>query len=81
LELFRKNSNPRTALTEEVQCLSAMEVRRRNRAFSKMEAVEGSITSTTAFDTICFFTEPTQAACYEYDPTKKQFVVVGGWIH
>ena len=81
LEIVQKNSSVETALTEEVQCLSAMEVKRRNKLFSTMEGIEGHIASKTAFDTICFFIEQTEAACYEYDPLKKQFLKVGGWIH
>ena len=51
--ISKKKVNSEHSLWEEVQCKSAMEVKRDNKNIKGMETIHGHINSKTQFDTIC----------------------------
>ncbi len=79
--ISKKKVNPKYSLWEEVQCKSAMEVKRDNKDLEGMEAIHGHINSKTQFDTICITGPgPTDFQCFEFDQKQGKFINVGGWV-
>ena len=78
--IYRNKVDPKHSLWEEVQCKSAMEVKRFNKNIEGMTGVQGHIDSKTQFDTICIPGNDYQGFhCYEFDQKQGKFIYVGGW--
>ncbi len=61
-------------------CYTPAQAKALNRTIGKSETIEGSVTPRWSTTVVCGFVDETTSVCWQYSPTKRTFVTVGGWI-
>jgi hypothetical protein len=64
----------------DLSCYTPAEARRLNRGIASSETISGSITPRGNTSVVCAFVEDTSAVCWQYSPSNRAFVKIGGWI-
>ena len=63
----------------ELTCYSRREAEKLDASIRASETIQGSVTPRWNTTVICGFVEPTVALCWQYSPTERAFVGIGGW--
>ena len=63
----------------ELSCYTPAEARRINGTIAKSETISGRITPRWNTTVVCGFVESTSAVCWQYSPSRREFVKIGGW--
>ena len=64
----------------DLACYTPSAARTLNLSIKKSDTIQGQIVPRWRTLVICGFVEPTEAVCWQYSPTAKAFVKVGGWV-
>jgi len=64
----------------DLSCYSPAEARQHNRIIARSETISGRITPHWNTTVVCGFVENTKAVCWQYSPSTRTFVEIGGWI-
>jgi hypothetical protein len=64
----------------DLTCHTRGEAEKLNASIQVSETIHGSITPRWDSTVICGFVDDTEAQCWQYSPSEKKFVRVGGWI-
>lgn len=63
----------------DLSCHTPVEARRLARSIATTETIHGSLKPLGRTAVVCGFVEDTMAECWQYSPSRKRFVNVGGW--
>jgi hypothetical protein len=63
----------------DLKCYTRAEARKLNVAIRSSETIQGRITPRWSTTVVCAFVDPTTSVCWQYSPTERVFVEVGGW--
>jgi len=63
----------------DLSCYTPAEARRLNRTIASSETISGRITPRWNTTVVCGFVESTSAACWQYSPSRREFVKIGDW--
>jgi hypothetical protein len=63
----------------DLKCYTRAEARKLNIAIRSSETIHGHITPRWNTAVVCAFVDDTTSACWQYSPTDRAFVEVGGW--
>lgn len=63
----------------DLACYSRPEAQKLDASIKASETIQGSVTPRWNTTVICGFVEPTAAMCWQYSPTERAFVGIGGW--
>ncbi len=75
IELAHHNAHP------ELLCLDAAGIGKLNDTIVASETIHGNIESGDLHYVVCGFVKDTEAVCWGYDQSGKDFIVVGGWTN
>jgi hypothetical protein len=64
----------------DLSCYTRAEARKLNDSIRRSETIHGQITPRWSTAVICAFVDGTTAVCWQYSPTERVFVKVGGWV-
>jgi hypothetical protein len=64
----------------DLSCYTRAEARKLNVVIGHSETIQGRITPRWSTTVICAFVDPTTSVCWQYSPTDRAFVEVGGWV-
>ena len=64
----------------DLACYSPAEARKLSTDISQSETIEGRIEPRWSSAVVCGFTNNTTAACWQYSPSERKMVRVGGWV-
>jgi hypothetical protein len=64
----------------DLACYTRAEARKLNDSIRRSETIHGQITPRWSTAVICAFVDGTTAVCWQYSPTERVFVKVGGWV-
>jgi len=64
----------------EVSCYSRAEAGRLNDTIRQSQTIHGEVTPRWNTGVVCAFVEETNAVCWQYSPSGRTFVKVGGWV-
>ena len=64
----------------DLSCYSRAEAQALSASIVESETVQGRITPRFDTTVVCGFVTNTEAVCWQYSPTERVFVRVGGWI-
>ena len=63
----------------DLSCYSRAEAEKLDRSIRQSETIQGQITPRWNSTVVCGFIDDTTAECWQYSPTSRMFVRVGGW--
>jgi hypothetical protein len=63
----------------DLSCYSRSQARELHREIQRSDTLSGSIVPRFDAAVICGFVDATTAMCWQYSPTERQYVEVGGW--
>lgn len=66
--------------TPDLSCYTAAEARTLGETIGSSETIEGRIVPRWQTTVVCAFSDNTTAACWQYSPSERRFVKIGGWI-
>ena len=64
----------------DLKCYTRAEARKLNLAIRSSETIHGHITPRWSTTVVCAFVDNTSSVCWQYSPSDRAFVEVGGWI-
>jgi hypothetical protein len=64
----------------DLSCYTRAEARKLSDSIRRSETIRGQITPRWSSAVICAFVDATEAVCWQYSPTDRAFVRVGGWV-
>jgi len=63
----------------DLSCYSRADAEALSTSIGESETVQGRITPRLDTTVVCGFVTNTEAVCWQYSPTERAFVRVGGW--
>ena len=63
----------------DLSCYSRRQAEELNASIRTSETIEGGLTPRWDTTVVCGFIHDTEAVCWQYSPSEKKFVQVGGW--
>jgi len=63
----------------DLSCYTRAEARKLNVVIGHSETIHGHLAPRWSTTVVCAFVNPTTAVCWQYSPTDRVFVEVGGW--
>lgn len=64
----------------DLSCYTRAEARKLNDSIGRSETIHGQITPRWSTAVVCAFVDATTSVCWQYSPTDRVFVKVGGWV-
>jgi hypothetical protein len=64
----------------DVTCYTPVEARKLHVAIEQSDTVEGELVPQWGTTVVCAFVDATTSVCWQYSPTDRKFVRVGGWV-
>jgi hypothetical protein len=64
----------------DLSCYTPAEARKINRTIAASETISGRVTPRWKTTVVCGFVEDTNAVCWQYSPSSREFVKIGEWI-
>ena len=63
----------------DLSCYTREAARKLNGVIGHSKTIQGRITPRWSTTVVCAFVDPTTSVCWQYSPTERVFVEVGGW--
>ena len=63
----------------DLSCYTPAEARRLNRTIASSETISGRVAPRWNTTVVCGFVEDTSAVCWQYSPSRREFVKIGEW--
>ena len=64
----------------DLACYTPAEAQKLHVAIQQSDTIEGGIASQWGTTVVCAFVDATTSVCWQYSPTDRRFVRVGGWV-
>jgi len=64
----------------DLSCYTPAEARKLHRAIEQSDTIHGEIVPQWGTTVVCAFVDATTSVCWQFSPTDRGFVRVGGWV-